>query len=218
MTTTAFPDAPDRIRAAIDAGILKGGDWGDGTEAVCMMSALVAGADSTEDCVTAGFPRWIAELNVHLFDVRVGADDEDKARQHFALSVAEAIATPRDLDAAHDRFLIARLDTGEQSTLKTMRSLKGNSSRQIEAVERVVALLHRRLSGEDVEEEMRAARAAAYAAVHASARAAAYAAAAAAYAAAADAAAAACACARAAADVAARAAARADLIAALRAS
>lgn len=163
MTTHAIPDALPRIRAAIDAGILTGGGWGDGATAVGVMGAAVPGAQHTEDCVTAGWPEWLAELNVDLFDATVGAEDEGKARQHFALSVAEAVSKPVDFDKARDLFLIRRLDTGDHSALKSLDALDGDWQEKKEVVESVVKLLHRRVAGEDVAEEMEAARAAAYA-------------------------------------------------------
>jgi hypothetical protein len=48
-----------RLDAAHAAGILKQRTWGDGTQAVCMMSALVPGAKNSEACVTAGWPAWL---------------------------------------------------------------------------------------------------------------------------------------------------------------
>ena len=226
MTYTVIdPNAAEKITANRDR--LKAGSWG-GTEKVCMMSALVSGATSVEDCVTRNWPEWLAKLNVRLFDVSVGADDEKSARFEFALAVAKAVQRPVDYDKAHDLFLIRRLSTGDYSVLDSLRKNQVDSGwwRDCEgAVTTVVDLLHRRIAGEDVTEEMEeaicAARAAAYEAsdaaayaaadaVRAAANAAAYEAAdATAYAAAAaDATAYAAACA-------ARAAARADLIAAL---
>lgn len=137
--------------------ILKRGSWRGGIEAVCMMSAMVKGAQSTEDCVTAGWPKWLVDLNVYLFDEDVGADDEDLAAWEFARAVAEAVSVPVDTDKACDLFLISRLDTGEFSALKTLESLDGEWGEQKKAVSDVVALLWRRVAGEDVAEEMRAA-------------------------------------------------------------
>ena len=77
-------DAPAKIRAAYDAGRLRSGSWG-GAEAVCMMSAIVTGANEVADCVTAGWPDWLAGLNVSLFDASVGAADEDLARFELSL-------------------------------------------------------------------------------------------------------------------------------------
>jgi hypothetical protein len=216
MTTQLIdPNAAAKIEAA--KGKLRPRSWG-GTDAVCMMSAMVSGAQSTDDCVTAGWPKWLAELNVRLFDADVDVEDEDAARYQFALGVAHAVQEPRDYDKARDLFLIARLRTGEHSALKSLAKLDGDWTQQREAIERVVALLHRRIAGENVVAEMKNAAAAARVAADAAADAAAYAAAAAAadsadraaYAAyaAADAA-------RVAADAAAYAAARNDLIAAL---
>jgi len=208
MTAKAFPEALPHIRAAIDAGILKDGTWGNGTDAVCMMSAVVTGAENEGDCVATGWPAWLVRLNVSLFDAEVGANDEDKARQHFALGVAGAVAKPVNFDKAHDLFSIRRLETGEHSALKALDALKGDWSEQRAAILQVVDLLKRRIAGENVAEEMKAAARAARAAADA-----ARAAARAAYAAARAAADAAYAAADAA--YAAYAAARADLIAAL---
>jgi hypothetical protein len=176
MTTQLIdPQAAAKIEAA--KGKLKSGSWG-GTDSVCMMSAMVSGAKSTKDCVTAGWPKWLAELNVDLFDANVGVGDEDAARYQFALDVAHAVQEPRDYDKARDLFLIARLDTGEYSAIKSLAKLDGDWTRQREAVERVVALLHRRIAGENVAAEMKnAADAAARAAASAVASAVAYAAA-----------------------------------------
>lgn len=165
------PQAAAKIEAA--KGKLKSGSWG-GIGTVCMMSAMVSGAQSTDDCVTAGWPEWLAELNVYLFDEDVGVDDEDAARYQFALDVAHAVQEPRDYDKARDLFLIARLDTGEHSALKSLAKLDGDWTRQREAIELVVALLHRRVAGEDVSEEIKGATAtcAAYAAANSAANAA----------------------------------------------
>jgi hypothetical protein len=186
MKTQIDEKALEKIRAAINAGKLKAGSWGDGTHAVCMMSALVSGADSTNACVTAGWPEWLAELNVSLFDSTIGAQDEDEARTQFALRVAELVQTPRNYDKARDLFLIARLDTGENSALTSLRKnpVDADGWKACEkAVIDVVALLHKRVAGENVESEMGAAADATYAAARAAdATYAAYAAARAAYA------------------------------------
>jgi hypothetical protein len=146
----------------------------------------------------SGWRRLLAHLD------KTAADDEplpiltvlESNGLDDALRVFDAVA-PRHLG---DDFLIRRLDTGEYSALKTLRSLPGDWSFQIEAVERVVGLLHRRRAGEDVAEEMGAAAHAAYAVSHAATDAAARAAA------------------RVAARAAAHAAAEADLIATLNAA
>lgn len=158
------PDAPAKVLAAISAGILKARGWGDGVSAVCAMSAMVPGAVGVEDCVTAGWPEWLAELVVYLYD---GAPEADRAP--FALAVAKAVSSPRDYDRARDLFLIQRLDTGDHSALASLRRLSGDWTCQIEAVSDVVALLRRRLAGEDVRKAMTDAWAAAEAAAQAGA-------------------------------------------------
>ena len=55
------PNAAQLIEKAIPK--LMQGDWGDGEETVCMMSALVSGAKSDDECVSAGWPRWLSVLN-----------------------------------------------------------------------------------------------------------------------------------------------------------
>ena len=197
MQITIDPTAADKLRAAIEAGTLKAGSWGDGNHTVCMMSALVRGAKMPSDCVTAGWPEWLVSLNISLFDARVGAADESAARAEFALRVAELVQAPRDYEKARDLLLTRRLDEGEHSALKSLRlnPVDADWWRNCEAaIVRGADLLRRRVAGEDVVDGMKAAYAAAGAAR------------AAAYAAAADAAADAA--------YAARAAARADLIAA----
>ena len=172
MQITIDPTAADKLRAAIEAGTLKAGSWGDGNHTVCMMSALVRGADSTSACVTAGWPEWLATLNVPLFDARVGVADEVAARAEFALRVAELVQTPRDYDKALDLFLIRRLDDGEHSALKSLRlnPIDADWWRNCEAaIATVAGLLRRRLAGEDVVKEMVAAYAAARAAAPAAA-------------------------------------------------
>ena len=170
MACISFPSAPDAIRHSIEAGVLKAGSWGDGTDAVCMMSAIVNGAHGIYSCVTAGWPEWLVRLNVYLFDADVWAEDEDKARAKFALDVALAVSKTFNADKARDLFLIRRLDTGEHSALKSLRlnPVDADWWRNCEAaVLRVVDLLKRRINGEDVAEEMRQESAAAGAAARA---------------------------------------------------
>jgi hypothetical protein len=142
------PTAADKIKAAHPH--LRAGEWG-GTDTVCMMSALVRGAEDIQDCVTAGWPEWLAELNVSMFDANVGAECEETARYQFALDVADAVQVPRDYDKARDLFLIATLDRAKKHDTDGL-------------CQGVIGLLHRRIAGQDVAGEMTAARAAAHAA------------------------------------------------------
>ena len=92
----------------LESAKLKRRSWG-GVDTVCMMSALVPGAQSTDDCETAGWPLWLADLCVGLYDADVGADDEQQAADQWAYRVAEAIAHPVDYDRARHLFFIAVL-------------------------------------------------------------------------------------------------------------
>ena len=155
------PKAVEKITIARPKLAAK--SWG-GNETVCMMSALVSGASGIKDCVTAGWPEWLVSLNINLFDADIRADDEDDARFHFALDIAHAVQTPRDYGKALDLFLIARLDTGDYSALKSLALVDGDWSQQKAAIVSVVALLQRRVAGEDVSKEIKDAADAAYAA------------------------------------------------------
>ena len=152
-----------QLDAAHNAGILKQGAWGDGTDAVCMMSALVPGARSNEACVTAGWPEWLVALNIGMFD---DAETPDAAWE-FAHAVATACAGPVDYDAARDRFLIAVLTEGDYSVSASLSKVQCDEiwwHNSNASVHTVAALLARRLDGEDVTEPLKAAAAAADAA------------------------------------------------------
>ena len=140
MKTLIDPTAADKIEAAHPR--LKAGCWG-GTHTVCMMSALVRGAGGIQDCVTAGWPEWLAELNVSMFDANVGAECEETARYQFALDVAYAVQVPRDYNKARDLFLIATLDRAKKHDTAGL-------------CQRVIRLLHRRIAGQDVADAMTA--------------------------------------------------------------
>ena len=166
-----IPVDPSRLEAAHAAGILKQGGWGDGTHAVCMMSALVPGAKNSEACVTDGWPAWLVSLNISMFD---RAETLEAAWQ-FAHDVAEACTHPIDFDAARDRFLIAVLTEGEHSASASLRKVKCKESwweNSNKAVDTVAALLTRRLAGEDVTHQLAEAAAEARAAGRAAVRAA----------------------------------------------
>ena len=170
MTSIHFPDALPRLEEAIRKGTLRRGDWGDGNDVVCMMSAAepsAAGEGGADACATAGWPLWLARLNVRLFDADVGAEDEDAAAFDYARGVFQACRVSFDPDRARDLFLIRRLDTGDYSALKSLRlnPVDADWYRRCErAVTRVVGLLRMRLDGANVEAEMKAARAEALAA------------------------------------------------------
>ena len=80
----------DNYKALAARDAIRPGGWGDGRERACLMSALVTGATSEQDCAAQGWPLWLAEIAVHLFD----AIDDDRIARGRRL--AEAI---RDADA-----------------------------------------------------------------------------------------------------------------------
>ena len=76
----------NNLNRHIARGTLRQGSWGDGYEQACLMSALVSEAKSESDCAAQGWPLWLAELSVWLFD-RFDDDYVDRGR-----ALAEAIA------------------------------------------------------------------------------------------------------------------------------
>ena len=121
------------------APTLVRGDWGDGVETVCLMSALVPGANDHTDCVTAGWPEWLARLCVNLYDIDTMPSEfntEQEMANRWAYQVAEAVAKNIDYEEAHYRFLtlvlesVLHIDTGNvvSDVLELhIRALKGDT-------------------------------------------------------------------------------------------
>ena len=117
--STIAPDAEAHLDAVITPNaeahldavrpILRRGAWGDGVKAVCLMSTFVPGAKSFGDCVTAGWPEWLANLTATLYDADAGADDEKAEADRWAYRMAAVISRPINLVQAQHRFLIATL-------------------------------------------------------------------------------------------------------------
>ena len=87
-------------------GRIRQGSWGDGRERACLMSALVTGATSTEDCAAKGWPLWLAEIAVFLFDA-YPADAAVARGRALAAAIHAADARGIDWDAVFRRV---RLD------------------------------------------------------------------------------------------------------------
>jgi len=76
----------EALQNAIKNDKLVQSTWhNDATRAACLMGWLVDGARSVDDCVTAGWPEWLVNLNISLFD-SCPADEKDR----FALGLALA--------------------------------------------------------------------------------------------------------------------------------
>lgn len=78
-------------------GIIQQGSWGDGHERACLMSAIVFGAKSTEDCAAQGWPMWLAEMAVWLFD-RYPEDKAVTRGRTLALAINNADTRGVDWD------------------------------------------------------------------------------------------------------------------------
>ncbi|MCY4655155.1 MAG: hypothetical protein OXC95_18575 [Dehalococcoidia bacterium] len=83
--------------------------WGDGRDSYCIMNALVPGAKSIDDCVAAGWPRWLASLCIWVYDIDSESDDQMEDAIDFARQIAEAIRTPTNYEKAKLRFLLSIL-------------------------------------------------------------------------------------------------------------
>ena len=94
----------------LEAASLTQGTWGDGVDMVCMMSAFVPGAKSVEDCATAGWPQWMTEICIELFDAFVDVNDETQEAINWAFKIAEVIAQDIDYKNAHRRFVVGLLE------------------------------------------------------------------------------------------------------------
>lgn len=162
MTIFHWPDAVKLIEAAT----LAPGDWSrtlsDGTECRCMMGAMLPGAQSLEAFEAAGWPGWFVHLCTDLFDADAGRGQEIEAdaRRQFALEMAGLLKTHRDMDLAHDFFLLGLLSRPDHYIPLRSQSV-AESEHQSDwwlacesAVRDVEDLLWRRIHGQDVAEEM----------------------------------------------------------------
>lgn len=99
---TLSPDGPERIEAAWTS--LNQKRWGEGS--LCVMSALMDGPRSIADCVSAGWPRWLCESAVALFDAPCPAAvprRRDAARE-WAKALAGVLAVRVDPETAKAAF------------------------------------------------------------------------------------------------------------------
>lgn len=79
----------DNLNRHIAARTLKKRSWGYSQERACLVSALVPGAKSSADCAAQGWPLWLAELSVWLFD-EFGDDDYIERGRALAQAIAES--------------------------------------------------------------------------------------------------------------------------------
>lgn len=79
---------------------LRQGEWGDLRHTACLMSAL-AGGTNIEKCEAAGWPRWLVEIGVWLFDGAIGIDAAIADGREFALAVKVAENRSADFEAIY---------------------------------------------------------------------------------------------------------------------
>ena len=85
----------ERFEGFAMRGAVHQGKWGDGRERACLLSAVVADAKSEEDCAARGWPLWLAEITVWLFD---GYPEASAVARGRALIQAIAAADSRGVD------------------------------------------------------------------------------------------------------------------------
>ena len=107
---TLVPDAAQRIER-YGAHLLRG-KWRDpATGRVCGMAALVDGTMSRDDCIALGnWPEWLPAVVITLFEAEVGGDELAASAAWWG-ELAIALATPRDYERAHHRFVADLLRT-----------------------------------------------------------------------------------------------------------
>ena len=108
--------------------------------ALFSMGAMVPGAHTVDDCVNAGWPRWLAHTIAHLYDAETGVLDEETAARKWLREVA------RDLEAGihpvpcHELFLIG-----------VLREVEGHDKWVTQAA---IGYIERRLHGAEVTEQL----------------------------------------------------------------
>jgi len=91
MTQNEMEVNVDALKTAIANGTLIQGSWSAG-ESACLMGWLVDGSQSAHDCTLHGWPLWLVELNVYLFD-SCPKVHRDQFALDLALACREAVIT-----------------------------------------------------------------------------------------------------------------------------
>jgi len=96
-----------------------------GVEHVCALGAFVPGSSSIGDCIAAGWPEWLPQLVIALYDADVGAPSEQGAADAWFEHLARAVEHPIDYAAAELRYiqaLIADIPMGLPDELEKVRA------------------------------------------------------------------------------------------------
>ena len=113
--TRALVEAGAGLIAAAQSGLQRR-TWGDDENGTCcILSALVPGAASLEECERSGWPRWFAAVCMALYDSDSGATDELAAATAWAERVEQAISVPLSYERAEVLFhqaLLAAVHAG----------------------------------------------------------------------------------------------------------
>lgn len=92
----------DRYDALAARGLIGQGDWGDDRGRACLMYALVTGATSERDCAAKGWPLWLAEMAVWLFDRYDSGEAVERGRA-LAQAIHDADARGVDWSSVYRR-------------------------------------------------------------------------------------------------------------------
>ena len=175
----SVPDALTTLDTAIAGGTLARGRRANGTDGLDMMSVFVPEAwvhgagpgDGTwmSAFLDRGWPEWLVMLGVSLFMNDAGAtrdrvaslaaavgrpvdvSSEDADAFLFARSFARAISAPFGPTRALHTFLRLRLGPGRHSVLASLTALDGEWEGQVTVVRDALAMVERRLAGEELE-------------------------------------------------------------------
>ena len=84
MTTiTLVPDAVERFER-FKPLLSRSGEWGDGVTSVGFLQSVVPGVHSIQDCVTDGWPEWLADRCEYLFTEETANTVEESDEDAFA--------------------------------------------------------------------------------------------------------------------------------------
>ena len=156
---------PNAVELIEDSrGRMIQGSWssGDGT---CVLGALVPGATEIDDCVTAGWPRWLAGWVRKLYDAEPRTLGQWTA-DTWAADLATVVARPVDYNAAHQRFMIALVSrlaasdpTGRRGRYRRFAALCIMTPQSARRCNQAISIYERALAGDsDAASETRSMR------------------------------------------------------------
>ncbi len=98
----------ENLKRAHNDGILGRGEWGDGVEMVCVMSALIPGATSIQHCITEGWTEWLVRLVIELNDKCPNDETQWEFAQGLVLALQDRPVITEAMAREHARRCLIR--------------------------------------------------------------------------------------------------------------